>query len=145
MKNKIKYIALGSVAVMLLSAASCEPAADVASRNLSTAADNFEVPRRVSVVNGITGDVSMVVEGFCSLDNNNTDTKIAFTCRTESGNFIKNFLLKSDNTFVMVEQLADVNVSTFHYRTVFRPQSLIPDIDFQGNTQELLENQNTNG
>lgn len=136
---------MASAIVMLTAASSCEPAANVASRNLSTAADNFEVPRRISVVNGITDNVSMVVEGFCSLDNSNTDTKIAFTCKTENGTYLKNYFIKSDNAFVMVEQLASVQVSEFHYRTVFRPQSLIPDIDFQGSADELVNNKNTDG
>jgi hypothetical protein len=29
--------------------------------------------------------------------------------------------------------------------TVFRPQSLIPDVDFQGSFNELINNQNTDG
>ena len=140
----MKIVKIVAAVSLIALVAACQPAADVVSKNLSVAADNFEVPRRISVVNGITDKVSMVVEGYCSLDNTNTNVKIAFTCKTKKG-YIKNFLLKSDNTFVMVEQLENVNVSSFHYRTVFRPQSLIPDVDFQGSGNELLNNQNTNG
>jgi hypothetical protein len=139
-------ITIGTLAaVSLVGLAACDSAANKASRNLSTAADNFEVPRRITVVNGITGDAVMIVEGYCSLGNNDTQWRMSVTCKTEDGNFIKNFLDKSDNTFVMTEQLASVSVSTFHYRTVFRPQSVIPDIDLQGSSTELLENQNTDG
>lgn len=138
---KTPFLALGLVGAL----AACQPAADVASRNVSTAADNFEVARRISVVNGITDKVLMVTEGYCSLGNDNTDTKVSYTCKLASNKFIKNYLVKSDNTFVMIEQLDGVNASEFHYRTVFRPQSLIPDIDFQGSASELLNNQNTDG
>jgi len=58
---------------------------------------------------------------------------------------VKNFLGLSDNVFFVSEQLEGVNASEFHYRVVFRPQSLIPDIDFQGDVNELINNQNTNG
>jgi len=144
---KIRLTHLGIVAgmAMLTMASTCEPAANVASRNISTAADNFEVPRRISVINGITDNVSMVMEGFCSLDNSNTPGRMGITCKTGNNQYIKNFLDKSDNTYVLTEQLGSVNVSEFHYRVVFRPQSLIPDIDFQGSTDELLDNKNTDG
>ena len=129
----------------LLGLAACDSAANIASRNLSTAADNFEVPRRVSVVNGITDKVVMVMEGYCSLGNNDTDRRKSITCKMDDGSFVKNFIDRGDNTFIVTEQLHGVNVSAFHYRTVFRPQSLIPDIDFQGSADELTTNRNTDG
>jgi hypothetical protein len=36
------------------------------------------------------------------------------------------------------EQLQGVDVSTFHYRVMFRPQTILPDIDFQGDASELF-------
>jgi len=141
----IKRVMLGSALIMSLAASACEPAADVAARNISTAADNFEIPRRITVFNGITGDVAMVIEGFCSLGNNDTALRMSVTCKTGPRAFIRNFVGLSDNVFFVAEQLEGVNVSTFHYRTVFRPQSLIPDVDFQGSVEELIRNQNTNG
>lgn len=141
----IKKIVLGAALVMALAASSCEPAADVAARNISTAADNFEIPRRITVYNGITNDVAFVIEGFCSLGNNDTALRMSITCKTGRNAYVRNFIGLSDNVFFVSEQLEGVNVSTFHYRTVFRPQSLIPDVDFQGSTQELFTNQNTDG
>ena len=145
MKNIVTKTLIGSSFVLLLAAGSCEPAANIASKNLSTAADNFEVPRRISVVNGITDNVSMVMEGFCSLGNNDKPGRLSITCKVGPNQYVKNYLDKSDNTFVLTEQLEAVNASEFHYRTVFRPQALIPDIDFQGDANELIQNQNTDG
>lgn len=140
--NRLTIAALSLATVAL---AGCEPAADVASRNISTAADNFEVARRITVFNGITGDVAMVMEGYCSLGNQDTSLRMSVTCKTGPSSYIRNFVGLSDNVFFVAEQLEDVNASAFHYRTVFRPQSLIPDIDFQGSVNELIENQNTDG
>lgn len=139
---KIKLATVAAI-VMLTAAGSCDPAADVAARNISTAADNFEIAGRITVFNGITGDV--VMEGLCSLGNNNTDLRMSVTCRTGRNSYIRNFVGVSDNVFFVAEQLEDVNVSTFHYRTVFRPQSMIPDIDYQGSLDQLINNHNTNG
>lgn len=137
---KLIYAMLASTLVL----AACEQPADTASRNLSVAADNFEVPRRISFLNGITDNVILVMEGYCSLGNKDTDKRMSVTCKTGPNSYIKNFLGLSDNVFFVSEQLEDVSVSEFHYRTVFRPQSLIPDIDLQTSTQELLTNKNTN-
>ena len=57
MKNKIKTILLIIVAmVMFLSG--CRSDADLASRNISKAADQFEIYRRVVFYNGISGTLS---------------------------------------------------------------------------------------
>lgn len=138
----MRNILLASVAALTLVA--CERPADVASRNLSLAADNFEIPRKISFVNGITGDVLLTIEGLCSLGNNDTDLRLSVTCKTDHNKYIKNFLGLSDNVFFISEQLENVEVSTFHYRTMFRPQSLIPDVDFQGDANELRPNWNGN-
>lgn len=143
MKLKIALATTGLV--MLLAASSCEPAADVASRNLSTAADNFEVPRRVTFYNGITDKIVLVTEGYCSLGNKDTDRRMTVTCKTGPNKYVKNFLGLSDNVFFVSEQMEDVNASEFHYRIVFRPQALIPDVDFQGSLGELTSNKNTDG
>ena len=147
-----KKIALAGAMISVLAASSCElvassgePAAGVAARNNSTAADNFEVARRITFYNGITDNVVMVVEGFCSLGNNDNYPRMSLNCKTGSNSYIRNFIGLSDNVFFVSEQLEGVSVSTFHYRTVFRPQSMLPDFDFQGSTEELFQNQNTNG
>jgi hypothetical protein len=145
MKMKLSHVLIAGSIVMLTAAGACEPEANVASRNMSTAADNFEVPRRISVVNGITDNISMVMEGYCSLGNNDSPARVSITCKTGPNQYVKNFLDKSDNVYIVTEQLESVNVSGFHYRTVFRPQALIPDIDFQGSVEELTTNQNNDG
>jgi len=43
--------------------------ADIASKNLSKAADNFEIDRRIVFYNGITGDYMLELIGKCSLGN----------------------------------------------------------------------------
>jgi hypothetical protein len=140
----IKKITLCAALAMVLAASSCDQRLPVATRNISAAAYNFEIPRRITVFNGITGDVAMVIEGYCSLGNNDTALRMSVTCKTGRNSFIRNFVGLSDNVFFVAEQLEGVNVSTFHYRTMFRSQSLIPDVDFQGSVDELNRNQNTN-
>lgn len=112
--------------------------ADVASQNLSKAADNFEVNRRVVFYNGITGDYILTVEGLCSLGNFDKAREITITCKTGPKEYKKHFLGLSDNVTFFAEQLEGKNVSAYHYRVTFKPQTIIQDIDFRGDAGELL-------
>ena len=111
--------------------------AQIASQNLSRAADNFEILRRVVVLNGITDSYLLSIEGYCSILDQGRQLEV--TCRTASGDFVKHFLGLSDNVTYFAEQVASARVSTHHYRVVFKPQTIIPDIDFRGSAEELLE------
>ena len=119
--------------------AACEKPADVASRNLSMAADNFEINRRIIFYNGITDSYMLTIEGLCSIGNNDKPGTVTITCKTGATEFKKHFLGLSDNVTFFVEQLDAAPISTYHYRVMFRPQSIIPDVDFQADTQELLK------
>lgn len=106
--------------------------ADVASRNLSKAADQFEVNRRVVFYNGITGDYILSIEGLCSLGNKDADGRLSVTCKTGAETYKKHFLGLSDNVTFFAEQLEPAKASTYHYRVVFKPQTIIPDAELSG-------------
>lgn len=132
--NKLKIIAAA-----LLSAASLAACtdADIASQNLSKAADMFEVNRRVVFYNGISGEYILSVEGLCSLGNSDSAGQLSVTCKTGPNAFKKHFLGLSDNVTFFAEQLEPSSVSTYHYRVIFKPQSILPDVDFRGDADEL--------
>lgn len=119
-------------AAVLLSAATlltgCGADADVASENLSKAADNFELQRRIVFINGITDKYLLTIEGACSLGNRDSPKKLSVTCKTEDG-YKKHFLGLSDNVTYVVEQLDSARVSKDHYRVTFKPSTIVPDID----------------
>lgn len=111
--------------------AGCSSDADVASRNLSQAADNFDIARRVVFYNGINGEYMLTIEGYCSLGNQDKPGRLSVTCKTAPGVYKKHFLGLSDNVTFFVEQLEPKNVSTNFYRVVFKPSVIIPDIQLK--------------
>lgn len=113
-----------------LSLAACSDA-DVASSNLSKAADQFEINRRVVFYNGITGDYILSVEGLCSLGNYDSSGQLSVTCKTGPASYKKHFLGLSDNVTFFAEQLDAASVSPYHYRVIFKPSVIIPDIDIR--------------
>lgn len=120
-----KYIyAVCLIALML---AGCSRDAEVASRNLSVAADQFEIDRRVVFFNGITDTYLLSIEGRCSIEDQSNQLEV--TCKVGEDEFKKHFLGLSDNVSYFVEQLEGADVSEFHYRVIFKPQVIVPDID----------------
>ncbi len=123
-----KILVAAALSVAAVSLAGCGSDADVASHNISKAADNFEVIRRIVFYNGITDSYILSVEGLCSLGNFDSTGQLSVTCKTGPDTFIKHFLGLSDNVTYFAEQLQGVNVSTHQYKVVFRPSAIIPDI-----------------
>jgi len=122
---------IGIVFLMLLGLAGCSREADVASRNLSVAADQFEVTRRIVFYNGITGEYILTVTGLCSLGNQDTNLRMSVTCKTGPGVYKKHFLGLSDNVTFFAEQVESVPASPYFYRVIFKPSTLLPNIDLQ--------------
>lgn len=123
--NKMTAIAILAILALL---SSCTDA-DVASSNLSRAADQFEISRRVVFYNGITDSYMLTIEGRCSLGNNDSASRLTVTCKTGEGAYKKHFLGLSDNVTYFVEQIDGAGVSVYHYRVIFKPQTIIPHID----------------
>lgn len=124
-------LALAFAAAPLLS--SCSSDAKTASDNLSKAADQFEVQRKIVGVNGITGKYEFYVEGRCSIDPQ--DRKLVVTCRQGPNDYRKHYVGLSDNTFYVATQLDGIDVSVYHTRIILKPEGLIPEIDLQGGKQ----------
>jgi hypothetical protein len=81
---------------ILAALAGCSSDADVAARNLSQAADNFDIARRVVFYNGISGEYMLTIEGYCSLGNNDKSERLSVTCKTAPGVYKKHYLGGSD-------------------------------------------------
>lgn len=121
-----KFILVGAAVAAL---AGCGRDADIASRNLSQAADMFEITRRVVFYNGITGEYMLTIEGLCALGNHDKSRELTLTCKTGPSAYKKHFLGLSDNVTYFVEQLEPAKASVYHYRVIFKPASIVPDID----------------
>jgi hypothetical protein len=125
----VKNIAIASIAVASvagLAACGSQNTADVASENISTAAANFEIARKITTVNNITGDYFQVIEGRCNIEAEPAQLEI--TCNSPQGT-VKNFVGLNAVTTYYVDQLDPAVVSVDQYRVVINPSTLIPDVD----------------
>ncbi len=101
----------------------------VASKNLSKAADMFELERRIVFYNGINGEYILIIEGKCSVvDSGN---QLAVTCKVGTNEFKKHYLGLSDNVTYFSEQVDSASVSVYRYRVIFKPEAIVPNIDLE--------------
>jgi hypothetical protein len=123
---------IAALMLLVLMSVGCYNQADVVSQNISKEADQFRVVRRIVFYNGITDTYMLTVEGYCSLGNFDAERELTVTCKTGIGEeYKKHFLGLSDNVTYFVEQIEGANVSPDHYKVIFKPTVIIPDIDIE--------------
>lgn len=121
-----------TIVAMLLAAvslAACANDSETVSHNLSQDADNFKVHRRVVFFNGITDKYLLSIEGYCSITDE--DNQLEVTCKTGEGTYKKHFLGLSDNVSYFVEQLEPIESDPYHYKVVFKPEIIVPDVELR--------------
>ena len=133
-----KILAATALIAGAFTLSACQDDVQIASQNISRAADNFEVMRRVVFMNGITDEYMLEVIGACSLDDRGSSVQV--TCKDGNGEFVRHQLGLSDNVTYFAEQLETIDVSANHYRVTFKPQQIIPDIDLRGSFEDLTTN-----
>lgn len=125
-----RYLLPALPAIILSTAlAACSNDAQVASYNLSQAADNFKINRRIVFYNGIADAYMLTIEGLCSQEPK--DKKLEVTCKVGEGTYKKHFLGLSDNVTYFSEQLEPAQVGVYHYRVTFKPSTILPSIELR--------------
>lgn len=127
MKKYIRYILMAMVLACVSLQTGCISDADVASSNLSKDAEMFRINRRIVFYNSITDTYMLSIEGKCSVEF--FPEKFTVTCKVGEGQYKKHYLGRSDNTLPFIEQLDSANVSTYHYKVIFKPSVIIPDVE----------------
>lgn len=109
----------------------CISAADKATENTSTAAENFEVQRHIVGVNGITDKFAFEVVGRCSVETGESKlgNSLSVMCKTGPNEYKQHYVGLSDNVFFVIEQLAPIDVSIYHTRVIVKPENLLPEVE----------------
>ena len=129
MKNVIKYCVLLMTILMIGSCVfltSCRES-DRASYNISREADNFNIVRRVTVIDCITGDVMFQMSGRMSIYADTNDDQLEIIVE-DNGTYCKHIIGLSDNVTYIVEDLnlGDNAVSKYQYTIIFNPNMWYP-------------------
>lgn len=121
-----KVIAILLVMMCLVGVLSgCSAASDV-NHNLSQAADNFEVFRKITVYNARTDMIIMEMEGLMSLSNNAT-SELVVTCKVGENEYKKNYVYLNAYVIYVVEDITGTVTDPYHYKIHF--YTALPDVD----------------
>lgn len=101
-------------------------AADNVNHNLSQAADNFQVCRRITVYNARTDLIVMEMEGYMSISNNST-SELVVTCKTSASEYKKNYVYLNEYVIYVVEDISGTVTDPYHYKIHF--YGAVPDIN----------------
>lgn len=100
--------------------------ADRVSQNISKEADNFNIVRRLTVINARTDAPLFEMIGTFSLSNNSAG-ELVVTCQTGPNEYKKHFVyVNKEWTLYVVEDVSGANVSPYHYEINFLPEMIVP-------------------
>jgi hypothetical protein len=121
-----KIIALTLVLVMIFAFVGCT-SAEMVNHNLSQAADNFQVVRRIIVTNVISDTVLYTIEGAMSISNNSSN-ELVVTIMTGPNKYKKSYIRLNAYVNYLVEDITDTVTDPYHYKV--HVYAAVPDIDF---------------
>lgn len=133
MKKKTAVIGSAVVAGLLVMGNGCAPAAKTASDNLSTAADNFEIQRKIVGVNTRTDKFLFYVEGKCSIDRQGD---LIVTCKHSDTDYRKHYIGQATDVAWVSTQMDGVKVDEYRTRVVLKPEGVVPDLELKGSWQK---------
>lgn len=122
---KKKLLALAIVAFSTILMVSCSKA-DRVSHNLSREADELNITRRVTVINGITNQIIFQATGQMSIEYVEERKQLNIIALGENGEYKKHIIGISDNVSYMVEDITGMKRVDTKYRLYFNPDMIVP-------------------
>ncbi len=118
-KNKCAVLMLS---LMLLLLCSCTQSKRV-SQNISQQADNFNVTRKITVVNIRDNTVLYELIGKCALKNEGNN-ELSVISEVADGEYKKDFIYLSEWTTYIVQDVSGAYVDQYHYEVNILPQMI---------------------
>ena len=125
MKNRI-VAAILVATVLAASVTGCGREADRVSNNVSQEADNFNVIRRLTVLNARTDEPMFELVAAFSLTVDDADNQLEIVCETGKGQYKKHFIGLNEWVLYVVEDVEGAKVDKYHYEVNFLPEMIVP-------------------
>lgn len=100
--------------------------ADQVSYNMSQEADNFNVIRRLTVLNARSDKPMFELVAAFSLEVDHSDKQLEIICETGEGQYKKHFIGLNEWTMYVVEDVSGASVDKYHYEVNFLPKDIAP-------------------
>lgn len=96
------------------------------SYNVSQEADNFNVIRRLTVINSRTDKPEFELVAAFSLQVDGAENQLEIICETGNNEYKKHFIGLNDETMYVVEDISGAEVDKYHYEVNFLPEQILP-------------------
>ena len=100
--------------------------ADRVSENISTEAENFNVTRRLAVINTITDKPQLELIGNFSIEVDSEGSQLEITVKVDENRFKKHFVGLTPTVTYVVEDISGAKVSNTRYQISYLPEAIIP-------------------
>lgn len=121
MNSKIKVIAVAAMCATMLTG--CTKSCMV-SHNVSKEANNFNVTRKITVINVRDDNVLYELTGNFSMENSDKN-ELTIISEVGDGEYKKDFIYLSDWTTYIVQDVSGADVDPYHYEVSILPKSLV--------------------
>lgn len=126
MKLNKKIIHVLTIAVIVsLGIVGCRESERV-SHNVSQEADNFNVVRRLTVINSRTDKPEFELIGNFSINVDSDDNQLEVICETGKNEYKKHFIGLNEWTMYVVEDIGGADVNKYKYEVNFLPETIQP-------------------
>lgn len=95
--------------------------ADRVTLNVKQEAENFNVTRRLVVINSRSDKVLLELIGNFSINVDRTDGQLEVTCEVAENKYIVDYINLNEWTTYTVEDLSGANVDKYHYEINYLP------------------------
>lgn len=110
---------------IVISMSGCYRQAERAKYNVKKEADNFNVERRLTVINARTDKPILEIIGYFSLSNNSTN-ELEITLETDKNVYKVDYVYLNEWTIYTVEDISGAHVDSYHYEINFLPEMIQP-------------------
>lgn len=121
-----KAVAAAAAALMLtVTLTGCRESEKV-SYNVSKEADNFNVIRRLTVINARSDKPVFELIAAFSIEVDSEENQLEVICETGENEYKKHFIGLNEWTIYVVEDVSGAEVDKYRYEVNFLPESIVP-------------------
>lgn len=124
--NKVKKVIIATIGVVLSAVLLCScTEAERVTYNVQKEADNFNVTRRLSVINARSDKPVLELIGNFSISNNE-ENELVVTIEVAPNVYKVDYVYLNDWTMYTIEDVSGAYVDKYHYEMNFLPKMIVP-------------------
>lgn len=128
MKKTILIICMAALIIFAMLFTGCTEAEKV-SYNVSKEADNFNVFRRVTVINARSDELILEIDGYLSIQGGGSELSVI--CQVAPNTFTKHLVRLNEWVIYTVEDLSGAVVDPYHYEIHYLPEGNVIPFTFK--------------